>query len=200
VPSNPSKPMPRAFDSNTSGITPELVKAASKLMQVKASIKSTAAAIAKLMGFRVEPTAVEQMLSQNPSPTNPYDVAFALTGARRLSDKASTGRSFSEAASAEQSYNVQHEAANKVRAEAIVAAKQQKSLTGPLVGWYAHSDVKTSPACRLANGHNFDALRGTLIGYPGSVHPHCRCEVGPPHPDGQFVDDVIQANPPKEGI
>jgi hypothetical protein len=53
-------------------------------------------------------------------------------------------------------------------------------LPSGLLGWYAKMDARTSPECRQAHGRNFDPTRIPLIGFPGAVHPHCRCKPGPP--------------------
>lgn len=52
---------------------------------------------------------------------------------------------------------------------------------GLLLGWYTVLDSHTSPECRAANRHNFRADAMPLIGYPGAVHPHCRCYPGAPY-------------------
>lgn len=40
--------------------------------------------------------------------------------------------------------------------------------------WQADLDEKTSPECRAAHGHVFDARSAPpVIGWPGAVHPHC---------------------------
>lgn len=62
---------------------------------------------------------------------------------------------------------------------------------GELLGWYAKLDDRTSGECRAADGRNFKAFTPPVIGYPGSVHPHCRCVPGPPHPGGKMVDDSL---------
>lgn len=59
---------------------------------------------------------------------------------------------------------------------------------GDLLGWYAKNDARTSAECRAASGRNFLALSPPVIGYPGGVHPHCRCLPGPPFPGAKMVD------------
>lgn len=44
-----------------------------------------------------------------------------------------------------------------------------------LLGWKAKMDARTTAECRAANGRNFDPRKIPVIGYPGTVHPHCRC-------------------------
>lgn len=62
---------------------------------------------------------------------------------------------------------------------------------GELLGWYAKMDDRTSAECRAADGRNFLAFTPPVIGYPGSVHLHCRCIPGPPHPGAKMVDDSL---------
>lgn len=59
-----------------------------------------------------------------------------------------------------------------------------------LLGWYATIDNRTSRDCRQADGKNFDALIPPPIGYPGTVHLHCRCLPGVPHKTTLRVEDV----------
>lgn len=64
----------------------------------------------------------------------------------------------------------------------------RRRIHSPLLGWYAVMDSRTTGECRAANGRNFFYNRPPVIGYPGAVHPNCRCTVGPPHPRGKMVD------------
>ena len=74
----------------------------------------------------------------------------------------------------------QHQEAvwNRMQAAAVVDSRVMDY--GPLLGWYAVNDRKTSLECRKANRHNFRADDMPAIGFPGAVHPHCRCWPGPP--------------------
>jgi uncharacterized protein with gpF-like domain len=58
---------------------------------------------------------------------------------------------------------------------------------GLLLGWNTVIDSHTSPECLAANGHNFRADHMPKIGYPGAVHPHCRCYAGPPRPGANLL-------------
>lgn len=62
---------------------------------------------------------------------------------------------------------------------------------GDLLGWYAKMDSRTSAECRAADHRNFHALQPPVIGYPGSVHLHCRCVPGPPIEGAKMVDDSL---------
>lgn len=61
---------------------------------------------------------------------------------------------------------------------------------GPRLGWHAKMDAQTSEECRLANGRNFDVSRVPAIGYPGTVHPFCRCKPGRPFNTTATVYDI----------
>ena len=61
---------------------------------------------------------------------------------------------------------------------------------GDLLGWYTVRDARTSAECLAADGRNFSASAPPLIGYPGAVHPHCRCYPGPAHPGGRMLPSV----------
>lgn len=68
------------------------------------------------------------------------------------------------------------------------AAVDSASMThGRLLGWYTRIDARTSAECRAANRHNFNADEPPAIGYPGMVHPHCRCQPGAPFPGARMV-------------
>ncbi len=56
-----------------------------------------------------------------------------------------------------------------------------------LLGWRAVIDGATTPECRWANGKNFRADRMPLIGFPGAVHPRCRCSAGPMVPGAALI-------------
>jgi hypothetical protein len=56
-----------------------------------------------------------------------------------------------------------------------------------MLGWKATMDGRTTNECRAANGRNFYADRPPRIGYPGMVHPHCRCRPVAPFPGAPLV-------------
>lgn len=64
---------------------------------------------------------------------------------------------------------------------------------GSMLGWYSVMDARTSGECRAAHGRNFTVWGSDIpvIGWPGTVHPHCRCLPGPPHPGGKMVNDSL---------
>jgi hypothetical protein len=81
----------------------------------------------------------------------------------------------------ERRYYQQHLDAAWNRSMAAAQADLAYLSYGPLLGWYATMDSKTSAECRAADGKNFTAEAMPLIGYPGMVHPHCRCRPGQAH-------------------
>lgn len=87
----------------------------------------------------------------------------------------------SKALELEQQFFNQHIAAVTRRRGAAMAVDKAKTKYGDVLGWYAKMDSRTSPECRAANGKNFLATRIPEIGYPGAVHPNCRCKPGRKH-------------------
>jgi len=72
----------------------------------------------------------------------------------------------------------------------MFAASKIDSLAmqyGPVLGWYAANDKRTTAECRAANGKNFSALAPPAIGWPGVVHMNCRCQPGPPYKNAEML-------------
>lgn len=93
----------------------------------------------------------------------------------------------------EKTYLAAHVAAQKKRDIARVQSQRQARKSGRLIGWYTSEDDKTTPDCRAADGCNFYANQGTVIGFPGAAHPNCRCRPGPPHEGGRMVNEAVRA-------
>lgn len=87
----------------------------------------------------------------------------------------------------ERRYYGQHMMAVWNRADAAAKVDSAASLYGLLLGWNTVLDARTSRECRAADGKNFYADRMPAIGYPGSVHPHCRCYPGRPHEGAKML-------------
>lgn len=81
----------------------------------------------------------------------------------------------------ERRYFGQHLDAIQQRIQAAAVVDGKAAEYGDLLGWYTVRDSHTSAECLAANGKNFYASAMPLIGYPGGVHPHCRCYPGAPH-------------------
>lgn len=128
--------------------------------------------------------------------------SYLAQAARRVSTAAQRGPSeVLSALDKERRYLTQHLAADAGRtmaARAVAAqarsqarqAKNDSSTWNGLLGWYTTLDTRTSPECRRANGRNFDPTHVPAIGFPGTVHPECRCRMGPPHPAGKRVEKL----------
>lgn len=87
----------------------------------------------------------------------------------------------------EQRYYSQHQAAMWNRAAAAGKTDMAALEHGNLLGWNAVKDGHTSAECRRADGKNYMASRMPKIGFPGSVHPSCRCFPGAAHPGAPML-------------
>lgn len=120
---------------------------------------------------------------------------FLVASAKRLAGDVraarSSGTPLRQALAAgvqrERRYFNQHMAAQQGRSLAASRADGAAAMYGPLLGWYTVNDSRTSAECRAANGKNFYVGSMPLIGYPGMVHPACRCAPGQPHSGAQIL-------------
>ena len=120
---------------------------------------------------------------------------FAVSSARRLTSEILSARSrggtarsaIADALPRERRYFSQHIEAAWNRARAAAQVDQAFYAYGPLLGWYSVRDRTTSAECRAAHGGNFYVEYPPAIGWPGSVHPHCRCYPGVPVPGGRML-------------
>lgn len=92
-----------------------------------------------------------------------------------------------KAIEAEKVYFNQHMDAVSKRRGAANAVDKARAKYGDELGWYAVMDNRTSPECREANGKNFNATHIPSIGFPGAVHPNCRCRPGKAFATSQTV-------------
>lgn len=88
---------------------------------------------------------------------------------------------------AERRFYGQHMMASWARMRAAAQVDSASMDYGRLLGWYTVLDRRTSRECIAANRHNFYADQMPAIGYPGAVHPNCRCMPGPPVPGAALV-------------
>lgn len=116
-----------------------------------------------------------------------YRAHYVLAASRRVQQAIDRGVPREEALAAEQRYFNQHLRAVDARAQAAKVADAASKRYGPELGWYAILDSRTSPECREAHGKNFTVTRIPPIGYPGAVHPDCRCRPGKRHNTSQTV-------------
>lgn len=112
---------------------------------------------------------------------------YVLAASRRLDDKFTRGIPRRIAMEQEKRYFEQHMESARNRRKAARAVDVAAGRYGATLGWHATLDLRTSPECRAANGKNFDATVRPPIGYPGSVHPSCRCRPGRPFNTKQTV-------------
>lgn len=87
----------------------------------------------------------------------------------------------------EKTYFQAHKAAQEKRRAVSAQVDAAAARYGPVLGWRAKMDSRTTAECRAAHGRNFSALRPPAIGLPGTVHPHCRCETVEPYPNAREI-------------
>lgn len=128
-----------------------------------------------------------------------YRAAYIANAAKRMQDSMDTGSTPKQALAGEQRFYQAHEQARKGRLESAAqvqtAAKVlgQKDDHGTLVGWYLNPLLHNEIECQTADGHNFYAEDGTVIGLPGSVHNRCGCFASAPFEGGaeNMVNDYL---------
>lgn len=123
---------------------------------------------------------------------------FMVASARRLMAGLAEARSRNENLAAalyrllqtERRYYGQH--MDAIWARKMAAARVDAAVLdyGRLLGWHTVLDARTSAECKWANGRNFLADQMPWLGYPGAVHPHCRCYPGRPFPGGALLPSV----------
>lgn len=119
-----------------------------------------------------------------------YRSAYLVNAAERIQSRVDRGMTLKDAVQAELGFYRQHLAAQANRRRVAEAVDKQARKSGSVLGWKARMDAKTSAECAAANGRNFAVRSRPAIGWPGSVHPHCRCMAVPAFTDAGWVDDV----------
>lgn len=120
-----------------------------------------------------------------------YRAQYVLAASRRVQSALEAGTPREQVLTKERVYFQQHldAIANRRKSAKQVDAMAQRY--GDLLGWYAKMDSRTSAECRAANGKNFNASTRPPIGYPGSVHPNCRCKAGKPFNTRATVYSIV---------
>lgn len=130
--------------------------------------------------------------------------AYIVNAVRRMNTALTTHQAPTIRATWNQELNhlAAHLQANHKRNEsAINLARRWKHAGHPdLMGWQALLDGNTSPECAEASGRNFDPTVVPTIGYPGSVHPHCRCAAVAAFNTDARVEDLPDARMMFDGV
>jgi SPP1 gp7 family putative phage head morphogenesis protein len=106
-----------------------------------------------------------------------YRAQFLVNSAKRLAVAHDMGVGDIQLAK-ERAYLAAHRRATRNRlqvAERIDAMAQDS----PWLEWHTVLDEKTTPDCRAMNGQIFTLDQPPAIGWPGAVHPQCRCSATP---------------------
>lgn len=122
-----------------------------------------------------------------------WDEAEAVLDRRRRN---AAERALTEASRRERSFELAHERARRRRLEAAHAVSAAADRWGPVLGWHAHKDDRTTPECFEAHGSNFRVDRPPVIGWPGTLHAgQCRCRPGKPFPLAWSTDQATGFDP-----
>ena len=128
----------------------------------------------------VPPSANDDALRMLQRGTSARRAMYLLAAARRLSAGGTLD--------AERRLYKAHLVAERKRGEAVGRVDAAAKQFGPVLGWWAHRDKKTTPVCRTAHGSNFSALTPPAIGWPGTLHAgNCRCKPVAPWPQGVLL-------------
>ena len=105
---------------------------------------------------------------------------YILAAARRVSEGGS--------AKAERALFGAHLRAEEGRVEGARAIDRAAEKWGPVLGWFATRDTRTTPECFASHGGNFSALAPPSIGWPGTLHGgNCRCKPVAPWPEAAML-------------
>ena len=105
---------------------------------------------------------------------------YLLNAARRLA----AGGTLED----ERKYLRLHRGAERARREAAAAVDRAAAQYGPILGWRARMDERTTADCKWLHGKNFHIARPPDGSYPGARHGgNCRCRVRAPWPRGRVV-------------
>lgn len=177
--------------------------AATAIETLKASFILTAAALAALSAVLGDvmqhPPPLTGIIGAASEQTSRMNAArraqFVLAAARRVLGAVRDARAKGDPVAGavrdqltrERRFYAQHQAAMWNRAAAAGRTDMAAAEHGDLLGWLAVADKRTSAACKAASGRNFRASRMPAIGFPGAVHPSCRCQPCAPWPGGLML-------------
>lgn len=179
------------------------VSAAAAAETLKASFNLSVTAVAALSAVLADvmqhPPPVTGIIGPASEQTSRMNTArraqYVLAAARRVMGAVRDARAKGGLAAAatraqltrEQRFYAQHQQAMWNRAAAAGKTDMAALEHGRLLGWNTILDSRTSPECRAADGRNYYATAMPDIGFPGSVHPACRCYPSAPHPGGRLL-------------
>lgn len=203
-----SQPVPEATGTSPRSNDARLVATIVALLAVQASTQALTPKIATLLkpfGISAEAARMATRIAMS-APVNPprnrvkgsatlqsslteptYRAAYILQSARRIQSGLHDGENLGDLVNKERTWFSKHREAQDNRHVSASRVETAVDRFGQVLGWYAKRDSRTSAECLAAHGQNFRADERPLIGYPGTVHPHCRCLPGPPHVRGKML-------------
>ncbi|MBO2459817.1 hypothetical protein [Actinomadura violacea] len=111
-----------------------------------------------------------------------YRARYLVNAARRFhaavkarARRESEADAIRKAMRAERRYLSQHLAAQRNRVAARREVERMVAIHGDRLGWFAVRDGATTSDCSHAHGRDFLVSWPPSIGFPGAVHPRCRC-------------------------
>lgn len=114
-------------------------------------------------------------------PLNQWTQRYILTAAKRLDAHMTTPQQ-------EQRFYRLHRRANQGRTRSAKNLSRSLTSYGPLLGWYARHDSRTTPECRYRGGKNFYIDHPPQGELPGiGTHYGCRCRAGKPHKNASIM-------------
>lgn len=129
-----------------------------------------------------------------------YRAAYLVAAAERIQSRIDQGMTLRQGVVAERPLLRAHRAAAVNRRRSADLVDYAAKVHGPLLGWKARIDDHTSAECARANGRNFWVTDRPFIGWPGAVHPHCRCQAVAPFAGAALVDDVATQRERREAV
>jgi SPP1 gp7 family putative phage head morphogenesis protein len=121
-----------------------------------------------------------------------YRAAYLVNASRRIMVSLKTG-DLKRALSAEAGYFKMHLQATAKRKAVGKQVDAQVAIHGKTLGWKAVMDTRTSAECAAMDGENFSVDDPPVIGWPGTVHLHCRCKAVAPFASADAVPSRVLA-------
>lgn len=186
--------------------TTSVTAAAPTLTALLAAVGVSAAASSAALTLIGASSAPPVLLSNGPASRATaaseqiYRAGYLLGAAERIQSRLNQGMTRREAMLAERGNFRAHLLAQANRRRAALAVDAAAGRHGSILGWKATLDARTGPECRAANGRNFSVFARPSIGWPGTVHPHCRCRPAAPFVGAGLVDQVATATERREAV